>query len=461
MGAPLIWTFKIENAGEVSRQLQQVGQSVRGVRSDTVEYSRDLRRQARDAGAVINQDLYRSRILMAQHPILRQVTQSAQMMSSVLRTATAVQTMLNTAMLLSQGASAQQIANNDELARETAKLNDMKAQGLLDTIAGQEQQEKVNSLQAQHNELTKEASAAQVNLGISFGIAGAQIATQLATMIPRMIAIAAGSVVMGVTYSGALAGMSTATTVFGITSKAVMAASPWLALAAVIGLVAYYVITHWDEVVAFFNTYLMPAFSAVGAFFKQIADFIVANWQTLFVVLTGGVGALALYMVAHWDEIVSGLTNAWTQLKAGFVGLWNAFATIGNAGINGILKGVEFFVNGAISALNVLIRAYNAAVAIVGGKGLSLIPKITLGSFVIPTIKAAAGVDTLVSSPTAFIAGEGGQTERVRVGAPNIGGGSGRTVNVFVTVQGNVWAERDLTDAVKRKIEEGLIDRGF
>lgn len=460
MAAPLIWDFKINGAGEASRQLQQVGSSVRGVREDTVEYSKELRRQARDASAVINQDQYRSRILMAQHPILRQVTQSAQMMSSVLRTATAVQNMLNTAMILAQGASSQQIATQDELARETAKLNDMKAQGLADTIIGQEQQEKVNSLQAQYNEQLKESSAAQVNLAINFGVAGAQIATQLATMIPRMVATSAGAIVMGTTYSGALASMSTATTVFGVTSKMVMTAVPWLALAAVIGLVAYYIITHWDEVVAFYNTYLLPAFQQVGAVFAQVGKFIIDNWRSIFIALTGGTGALVLYMLDHWNEISSGLAGIWNQMKLGFTGLWNGFAVIANAGINGITKGIEFFVNGAIAALNILIRAYNAAVAIVGGKGLSLIPKITLGSFVIPTISAAAGIDTLVSRPTMFLAGEGGQSERVRIGVGNNGGGS-KTANVHIEIHGSIWSEREFIDKVKENIGQGLLDRGM
>jgi hypothetical protein len=460
MAAPLIWDFKINGAGEASRQLQQVGQSTRMVRSDTVEYSRELRRQARDAGAVINQDLYRSRILVAQHPILRNTIQSAQMMTSVLRSAVAVQTMLNTAMLLAQGASAQQIATQDELARETAKLNDMKAQGLSDTIAGQEQQEKVNGLQSQYNQLLKDGSAAQLNLAINMATAGAMMIGSIVPLIPRMIVFAAGAVVMGTTYTGALASMTTATTVFGITAGAVMRAVPFLALAAVAITAAILIYEHWDEIVAFFNANVIPAFQAVGAAFVTAGNWIADNWRTLLPILTGGMGFLVVYMVDHWAEIVAALTGSWAMLKSGFTGLWNSFAVIANAGINGITKGIEFFVNGAIAALNALIRAYNGAVAIVGGKGLSLIPKISLGSFVVPTISAAAGVDMIVSSPTAFLAGEGGQTERVRVGAPSSGNGRAPVI-IQITVQGSVWAERDLLDRLKRGIEESLIDRGM
>lgn len=64
----------------------------------------------------------------------------------------------------------------------------------------------------------------------------------------------------------------------------------------------------------------------------------------------------------------------------------------------------------------------------------------------------AAGGDYVVTRPTLFLAGEAGP-ERARFsGANRVGADQGVVVNV--TVEGNVWAERDLADAVAEHIND-------
>src|SRR5437870_13784815 len=89
MPSPIIWDFKIRGADTAQSQLQELAQNTRILDKDTVEYSKNLRSQARDANAVIHADQYRTRILMAQHPVMIQTQRIVSALSSVFRSLTA------------------------------------------------------------------------------------------------------------------------------------------------------------------------------------------------------------------------------------------------------------------------------------------------------------------------------------------------------------------------------------
>jgi hypothetical protein len=463
MAAPLVWNFRVTGASEASRQLQEISAATRGASTDSKEYSRELRSQAREANAVVKQDEYRARIMMTNHPVLLNTVKAAGFLSSALRSVVAVQNMWNTAMLLSRGASEDQIVNADELAIEQTKLNDLRARGKEGTVQYQIQLEKVNELHDKGRQLAKENSSAQLNSAINFVTGGVLIGSTIAQMIPKLLAFAGVSVGTSATFTGALTSMNVAQQTFSKASLVAFATNPWFLLAAAVAIVTVLIVTHWDDVVKFYNTYLIPAFNTVGKVFSDVGQWMAANWKTLFSVLTLGTGALVIYLIDHWQEISSTLAGVWDTMRKGFAAFWNGFASIANQAIGGITAGIQGFVNAAVDAINVLISAYNAAARLVGAGGISYISHISLTPPKIPMIAAAAGFEGVVSSPTMFLAGEAGQPEHVSIGAAGGSrGGSGRSpIIINISVNGSVITERELEHNILRGLETRLRDKGF
>lgn len=455
---PLIWDFHLRGSAEVKSELAQVGQATRVATRDSDEHSKSLRQEARDANLLIHEEEYRARILIAQHPVLLRTVQAVGYMTSVLRTLTAVMMLYNTAQLLVQGANAEMLTTQDQLSLEQSKLNDMQSQGMEGSIAYQEQQEKVNELYHTMAEQTQQAANAQSSMAMEFAIGATMMAGTIVGILAKsgrflgfferlsylrfgVSAFAETMVGFGATTVGVLRTVGAAMLGF-------ISANPWVLIAIAAVAAAVLIITHWKEISEFLTNVFTPVF-----------QFVQDHWRELLIALTGGVGLLAVYMIDHWNEISQTLTNVWNSLRLGFIGLWNSFATVANAGIGGITKGIEIFVNAAVDALNVLIRAYNSAVAIVGGKGIGLISHITLSAPQIPMISAAAGFSGVVNQPTLFLAGEAGQSERVQIGAPS--GGSGGNKTVIIQVGGSIWEYRNLREKLMQDFDHMLQDRGF
>jgi len=158
----------------------------------------------------------------------------------------------------------------------------------------------------------------------------------VASFVASLITTAAQAIVTGAIMFASLIPALLATAV-----AALAAAWPFLLVAAIIAVVVIGIILaiqHWGQIVAWLKG-VWSAFSAwfqgalkgvenfftgiwngIKIFFQHVWDWIVSAAKiaalVLFVVITGPIGLLALFIFAHWTEIQAWLVNAWNVLKS-------------------------------------------------------------------------------------------------------------------------------------------------
>lgn len=430
MPAPVKWDFQISGADDVVSSLRSIKEAQTDLDTSTKHSTQSWHEQARAATMVINEDRYRERVLLASRPALLETVRIGGLISGMARTASAGLNMMNLALILAGQKSGSLSDKQMELARAQAQYNaDIERFGA-DSPQAIKDLGDINALQGQVAQATRENQLAQVDAGISFVTSAALIGSSIATMLPRIMTFAAGAVVSGVSYDGALASMSTATSVFGITMDTVMAAVPFIALAAAAVAAAILIYQNWDKIVAFFKPFI--------------------DWmQNTFAPVLGAV----------WNALVSAATTAWNILHNAFVALWNGWAGIANVGIKAISDGIISFLNGAIDMINGFLTGINTILAAAHLPTIGVVGHVTWQAPQIPTITAAAGFNGVVNQPTLFLAGEAGQSESVQIGSPNSGGSGG--VSMVNHFHGSIMTERQVSDMVLRRLERKLRDRGW
>lgn len=168
----------------------------------------------------------------------------------------------------------------------------------------------------------------------------------LATLVPSLLAVAAG--VIAATW-------------------------PFLLIAAVVAVVVVGVILaiqHWAQITAWFqgvwsvtwnavSTFFTNAWNGILSFFQRVWNFIVniaiIAGIAVFVAITGPIGLLVLYVITHWNQVLTffqqfpGKAIGFLNALPGMIGnLWNTIITDAtNAGAN-IVKGIADGINNAI-----------------------------------------------------------------------------------------------------------------
>jgi hypothetical protein len=175
---------------------------------------------------------------------------------------------------------------------------------------------------------------------------------------------------------------------------------------------------------------------------------------------------VALGIIGAWASIQSGLTTIWSAIQAGFTGFVNGIITVANFLVGAIASGIEGYVNSIILAINGMISVYNAAARVLGASTIGKVGLISIAAPAIPLIPAAGGFSGMVHSPTLFLAGEGGASERVFIGPTGGRGGpagGGVTVNnhYHYHIQGSVWSFNKLADELDTRTIAQYRSRGI
>src|SRR5687767_12776577 len=89
--------LKAEGAEETKQRLLETRAALVGVSTDQLKNAQSQRQAARDANVLNNAESYKTRIFLAQHPALNQVTRGLRDMAGVGRNALAITTAISTA----------------------------------------------------------------------------------------------------------------------------------------------------------------------------------------------------------------------------------------------------------------------------------------------------------------------------------------------------------------------------
>lgn len=164
-----------------------------------------------------------------------------------------------------------------------------------------------------------------------------------------------------------------------------LALGPIGLIVAAVSAAALLIIKNWDTVKGW-----------LSSFWNWIKE----NWDTILVVLTGGVGLAAVAIIRNFDKIKSAVGNVWNWIKGVFGTIGEVAATIIKAPVNAIIGFAEKTINGFIRAINGAIGAINRIPGVnIGTLGEINIPKLANGG--------------IVTSPTLAMVGEGGESEAV------------------------------------------------
>lgn len=255
--------------------------------------------------------------------------------------------------------------------------------------------------------------------GVQAGIAGAMMAGKFvaglvmtgvqagltaikftASLVPAIIGFIVQSTIAAATaIPDMLAGFGAWAVSAGIAAISTLAVIwPVLAVIAVIALIVV-AIMHWSDIVKVFQGVWTVVWGAVSGFFSNIIHFIMDNAEKfgigLFILITGPIGFLALYIFSHWNQIWSFLVVVWANITGLFSTAEHIFIGIGMGmyhgfigGIDDIIGGVNQFI-GFIDGLQIHIPAIGVGPVTSpafdwGGLGISKIPMLASGGSVAP-----------------------------------------------------------------------------
>lgn len=152
-----------------------------------------------------------------------------------------------------------------------------------------------------------------------------------------------------------------------------------------------------------------------------------ANPIGLIILAIAGLIALIVLLVKHFDKVKEVATRVFGTLKDIIIAPFNA-----------AMRAIEIGINWLIRQINKIHVTIPDWVPVIGGQGIGFnIPEISLPQL------AMGGI---VTSPTMAMVGEKGPEAIV----PLSGGFS--PMNVYVTVEGSVLAERDLAETLRRQL---------
>jgi hypothetical protein len=188
-------------------------------------------------------------------------------------------------------------------------------------------------------------------------------------------------------------------------------------------------------------TSVMIAVSAVGAIIGAIAIGPIAA-------LIAAVGVLAAYMIAHWNEILGGAQIVFEALKSFFTTIWADIKTIWNDAVTWIENLITSWAAKIMSIISGPMNALKMVGNVVGSVGGAILnPGQTImnaGSALSGILHLASG--GVVSSPTLALIGESGPEAVVP-----LSGGSGSGVgggNIIINLSGDLYGT-DSTAAIR------------
>jgi hypothetical protein len=165
-----------------------------------------------------------------------------------------------------------------------------------------------------HAMVTKIAIGATAAL--AFALIGASIATKIWTAAMTIAKVAQ------FVYIAATQGMTAATIEFDIALAPIILTVGAVVLAiGVLALAAYEIIKHWSAVSGFFT----DMWNKIKGYFTDGINWVKTNWklfaEALLIILTGPIGAVAVFIYNKWSTIKSDATKAWNAIKTAVGGL--------------------------------------------------------------------------------------------------------------------------------------------
>lgn len=254
-------------------------------------------------------------------------------------------------------------------------------------------------------------------------------------------------------------------------------ANPFIAIAAVVAIVAVLIITHWDQVKAF----LLAAWDMIKNAAVAVWDWLVEafkKWgEYILIAITGPIGLLVLAIIKNWDtikevtsavweaitetisgvieRIKSGVTAGLDAIKSAFSTVFNGIKTVVTNVMSTLWSGIKGYINLIIGGVNLLIRGLNRIhfelpswVPGVGGKSFGIN---------IPEIPALAQ-GGIVTQPTLALIGEAGPEAVVPLSSPQgrsaVGGVQIAQGAVQININGPV--DQSSLGSIERIVNEAL-----
>lgn len=438
----LAWRLSVAGTEDVKARLSELHEQFNRGEITVDEYGKGLNKASSTARALGSQSQINTRLFLAQHPTINQLTRTLSGFNRVLGATVSAQNALNIASLLTVGRTNSLITLQNELAAAERDYNTA-----LDSETKEKAARRIAELKSSIEETKKNLDEDFINRIFSFGTNLASIATSAILAAPALGAAAAGLGVFGAA-SIAVAGMT-------------IPLMPLLGILGAIAVAAVLLITYWPQITEAFKGFT----DFLTDVFTPVLQFIQDHWKELLIVFTGGLGALVVFFHDNWDAITKGLADAWNSITTGLSAFWEGFKTITTGAVNAIVSTVQGMVNGIISAVrsaldwlaklpgNVASGASNflagSANAIGGAVGLNV-------------TKAAAGMDEVVTGPRLILVGEGGQREHVKVTPGGRGSAEGGTtiINNY-RFEGSLYTERDLESLNNRFLRNQFRRRHF
>lgn len=401
--------LNITGADAVKARLAEVRQEMQRGNLTADEYIKLSREQSRLSGVLTNAKRAETRAFLAQHPVLNQTVRSLSAVASVGRTLLAVSTAFSVATLALTATSAEVLSKQAEIRELQRELAIELAKASPDAEKIRKLNDELNIANAELNDLLKNADEQKVNSLL--GLAGS-----LAAVAGGMSQIALAAPGLGAAL-GPLGGLAAGAALGLYLRQLLQIKGTALDLE--------------DDVNRIFNTSIPAAISAsiswmMGVFLpamQLIWEFLTAGWNT------------------YLDTI-----NRQTVIVS-----------------NAMLSAVEAFVNGAIGAINVLIKQYNSFASKLGLATIKPLALIHLERIPLPeqtggggTSGGAGASDTgnrVLLGPTSPFPGQGSAV-------PAQGSSVGKIVTVNVTVQGSVIAQNDLVKVVLKALADEQNRRG-
>jgi hypothetical protein len=410
---PLSWKLSVRGATEVKTKLAELQRQFDQNAISAEDYAKGLREVARDSTTFTNSMNLQNRVFLATHPNLQRMSRAMSTVASVSRTLLTITNALNLARIASQGISSEQLDIESQIAqtlRAIARETDPeKLQALNEQLA---------VLRARLQELVSAETEQKINNLItligSVGLAVGGISSALAKI--------GGSGLLAGIGAGAVAG-------FAALAVAILAA------VAAVGVF----IAIWERLTGVedgFFTGIVEQFSDVlGPFTKEVI-------RLFTITIPRALGTAAVFLTQFFlEDLPTWAQSAFDFLAAGFTGVWAFITNATQNFINAIVTGIEFLINQFINAVNVMIRAYNAAARKIGLPTISELKQVTLARISLETPEAKTAAERDI--------GLGGDT------------GAGATVVNNFEVHGSIRSDQEFMKLVDDNLKQKLKTRGF
>jgi hypothetical protein len=170
--------------------------------------------------------------------------------------------------------------------------------------------------------LSKHTTTTKIAVGATAALAFALIGVSIATKL-WAAAMTVAKVAQFI-YIAATQGMTAATIEFDIALLPIILTVGAVVLAiGLLAVAAYEIIKHWSAVSGFFT----DMWTKVKGYFTDGINWVKTNWklfaEALLIILTGPIGAVAVFIYNKWSTIKSDATKAWNAIKGAVGGLVN------------------------------------------------------------------------------------------------------------------------------------------